>query len=219
MQSGSEKKAFVFYCALAAGIMLSMAGFAHGDIVRVDLYGEVTSVVDPAGLLGGQVNILDAITGFYRFDTSALDTNPLITEGEYQQTTPGCGISLNINGMLFASEPQNMNILIKVINDTDSKDSYLFSSTLNLPAVGGLEVSPIRWQLEDRACTALSSDALVAVTPGQWESNFLEITFRGAGSGGRIKADIYYTEVVPEPASVLIISLGFLFIGGRRGVH
>lgn len=191
----------------------------RGDIVRVDLYGEVNSVIDPAGLLGGQVSVLDAVTGFYRFDTSTPDSKPLNSnEGEYQQTTPGCGISLNINGMLFTSNPnpQNMNFLIKVINDTDSNDRYLVSSTVNLPTAGGLEVSFIRWQLEDGTRTALSSDALVAATQGQWGSNVLEITFRGGGGGGRIVADISYAEIVPEPATVLMISFGFLFIGRRR---
>jgi len=216
MQSGSEKKAVVFYCALAAGILLSMGGYARGDIAKVDLYGEVTSIVDQAGLLGGQDNVGNEITGWYRFDTSTPDSNPLTTEGDYQQTTPLCGISLNINGMLFASQPQNMNFLIKVINDTSSKDSYLLSSTFNLPAAGDLEVSSIRWQLDDSTSSALSSDALVPVTPWQWGSSVLDITCRGAGGVARIEAIIPYTEVVPEPASALMISLGFLLIGRRR---
>jgi hypothetical protein len=220
MQAGSEKKAIVFYCALAAvGIFLTIGGNARGDIVRVNLNGEVTSVVDPAGLLGGQVSVLDAVTGFYRFDTSTPDGKPLNSnEGEYQQTTQGCGISLNINVMSFTSNPnpENMNFLIKVINDTDSNDSYMLSSTSNLPTDGGLAVSSIHWQLDDSTCTALSSDALVAATPGQWGYNILDITFRGAGGGGRIEAIITYTESVPEPASVLTITFGILFIGGRR---
>jgi len=242
MQSGSEKKTVVFYCALAAtrrtddrGRMMEnrpvlfvfcllssvfcflfFAGNARGDIVKVDLYGEVTSIVDQAGLLGGQVNVGNEITGWYRFDTSTPDSKPLTTEGDYQQTTPLCGISLNINGMLFASQPTNMDFLIKVINDTSSKDSYLLSSTSNLPTAGGLEVSSIHWQLDDSTCSALSSDALVAAIPQQWESNVLDITCRGAGGAARIKAIIPYTEVVPEPASALMISLGFLLIGRRR---
>jgi hypothetical protein len=216
MQFGSEKKALVFYCALAAiSIFLTVGSNARGDIIRVDLHGEVTSVVDPAGLLGGQINVYDEITGFYRFDTSTLDTNPLITEGDYQQASAGCGISLNINGMLFASVTENMDFLIRVINDTDSEDGYFMSSTLNVPT-NGLMVNSIRWQLEDGTGTALSSDALVAVTPWQWGGNILEITFRGVGGGGRIEAFITDTEIVPEPASALMFSVGALFIGLRR---
>jgi hypothetical protein len=216
--SGRSAVTSVFWLLFLIIGLLFFANNARGDIVRVNLNGEVTSVVDPAGLLGGQVNVIDAVTGFYRFDTSTPDSKPLNSnEGEYQQT-PGCGISLDIGGMLFASNPnpQSMNFLIKVINDTDSNDSYLLSSTVNLPIAGGLAVSSIHWQLEDKTCSALCSDALVAATPGQWDYNVLDITFRGAGGAGRIEAIITYTESVPEPASVLTITLGILFIGGRR---
>jgi len=218
MRFGSEKRAIVFYCALAAaGIFLTIGGNARGDIIRVDMNGEVISVVDPMGLLGGQISVYDEMTGFYRFDTSTPDSEPLNSnQGDYQQTTAGCGISLNINGMLFASVTENMDVLIRVINDTDSKDSYLLNSTVNLPVAGDVTISSIRWQLEDGTGTALSSDALVAATPWQWGSNVLEITFRGAGGGGRIEAFISYTEVVPEPASALMFSAGALFIGLRR---
>ena len=101
--------------------------------------------------------------------------------------------------------------MIKVINDTDSKDNYLLSSTSNL-LTNGLTVNSIRWQLEDGTGTVLSSDALVAATQWQWSSNVLEITFRGAGGAGR-------TEIVPEPASALMFSVGALFIGLRRKTH
>jgi hypothetical protein len=118
--------------------------------------------------------------------------------------------------MLFASNTQNMDFLIKVINDTDSKDSYLLSSTSNLPTGGGLEISSIRWQLEDGTGTVLSSDALVGATPGQWGSNVLEITFRGAGGGGRIVAFITDTEIVPEPMTILLFMAGLPFFFRRE---
>ena len=120
--------------------------------------------------------------------------------------------------MLFASDSENTDFLIKVINDTDSKDNYLLSSTSNL-LTNGLTVNSIRWQLEDGTGTVLSSDALVAATQWQWSSNVLEITFRGAGGAGRIGAIISDTEIVPEPASVLMFSAGALFISLRRKTH
>jgi hypothetical protein len=221
MQSGSEKKAIVFYCALAAGILLSVGGYARGDIVTMGISGYVSSIGGQQGALPEAVNLYDVISGYYIYETTAIDTNPSLTEGDYDYRSSPFGISLNLNGMIFASNPQNVDFQIVINNDYKGTDSYILNSNNNLPLSNGTTVTQCRWELNDNTASALSNDLLISPDSvwGNWQNNILTITCRGAGVGVRIEANITdakVTEIVPEPASVLMILSGFLFIGRRK---
>ncbi|MGA2172657.1 MAG: PEP-CTERM sorting domain-containing protein [Sedimentisphaerales bacterium] len=215
----SKQKALVLYCAcISAGIVLSAGGVARGDIIQIEITGQVTSVDDRAGALAGKIKSGNTITGWYIYDSGTPDSNPLSTEGDYEHNVEPFGITLNIGGFLFASNPQDTDFLITVTNDYSSKDSYQLSSTNNLPLPSGVEVSQIWWQLNDYTATALDNDAIPLGAPvlTDWQRNNLSIT---CGSNGTTRIGATITDawlVVPEPASALIITLGIALMASRR---
>jgi hypothetical protein len=218
MPFDSKKKALVLYCAcMVGGIVLSAGGAARGDTAKIEIIGQVTYVDDRAGVLAGQINSGDAITGWYKYDSGTPDSNPLATEGDYEHHVQPFGVTLNIGGLLFASDPQNVDFLIKVINDYGSMDSYLLSSANNLPLPGGIEVPQIWWQLNDYTATALDNDAipLTAPVPADWQGNNLRINC-GSGGASRIGVTITDAWLVPEPTSALTMALGATIISLRR---
>jgi hypothetical protein len=222
MPFGSYKRVLIPPSVWVAGLIVLLAGgVAHGALVTIGITGNVTFVADPAGVLDGQINAGYIITGSYMYDSSTTDTNPSSAIGDYQFNTSPFGISLNIGGLLFASNPADVDFLIKVSNDYNSKDSFLLSSANNLPLPigGGVTVAPIRWQLEDDTGTALNNDALPLTAPmlEDWQSvNALSITCRSSAGGARIEGTITDAYLIPEPASAVVLSLGSLFIGLRR---
>ena len=89
----------VFLCLLSA-----FGGRCSGALVTVSISGWVTSVEDSAGAFGGEIFVGEEITGFYKYDSAALDSNPSNTIGDYKYDTSPFGISLNIGEMLFDME-------------------------------------------------------------------------------------------------------------------
>jgi hypothetical protein len=225
MQSGSEKKSFAFYCTLAAvAIFLSAAGNARGDIVTMEISGYVTNLIGQQSVLPETINLYDQISGTYKYGTTAVDKNPSLSTGDYEFKSAPFGISLNLDGMIFASNPQNVDFLIEINNDYNGKDSYIINSGNNLPLSNGTAVAPIRWELNDNTAIALSNDGLISPDSvwRYWQDKTLAITCRGAGGVLRIEANITdatVKEIVPEPATVTMVSIGFLLIGKRRRTH
>jgi hypothetical protein len=219
MSFDSKKKTLVLYCAcIAVGIVLSAGGAARGNIVQIEITGQVTSVDDRAGALAGKIKSGNTITGWYMYDSGTPDSNPLSTEGDYEHYVEPFGITLNISGFLFASNPGDVDFLIQVTNDSSSKDSYVLNSTNNLPLSSGAAVSQISWQLNDYTTTALDNDTIPLGAPvlADWQRNNISII---CGSSGTTRIGATITDawlVVPEPASALIITLGIALIASRR---
>ena len=120
----------------------------------------MTYVDDRDEVLGGQIEANDIFVGSYIYDPFLPDSNPLAGVCDYEHSSSPYGITLNINGLVFASNPQDVHFLIEVNNDYGSTDHYMISSTSNLP-MGGVEVSQILWQLIDYDASVLTSDALI----------------------------------------------------------
>ncbi len=220
MLFGREQKVFVLRAACVGGLIVLLAGGgARGVLVAVGITGEVTYVVDRANVLGGQINTGDIFTGWYRYDSSTSDSDPGSTVvGCYEYHNSPFGIFLSIGGFTFASNPQDMDFVIVLCNDDDSKDRYLLSSTGNLP-LDGVEVSQILWQLIDDDASVLTSDALIAPVPisGDWDKNNFRIDCSGGAT--RIGAKITDAQFVPEPTAVLLWGLGAVVLCRRRAGH
>jgi hypothetical protein len=220
MSFGREKKVFILRAACVAGLIVLLAGrSARGAIVSVEIIGQVTYVDDRDEVLGGQIQANDIFVGSYSYDPFLPDSNPLAGVGEYEHLSSPFGITLNINGLLFASNPQDVHCLIELYNDYGSTDRYMISSTSNLP-VDGVEVGQILWQLNDSNCTALNSDALLMTAPvlSDWQSNNFRITCGNDGAtriGGTI-TDAYTVYVVPEPTTVILMGFGAVVLCRRR---
>lgn len=194
---------------------------AKASLVIVQITAEVDRVDDPFGYLGGKIKVGDTITGMYTYDLSTLDSNPSPQGADYVYRNEPSGIFLRVGGFEFKSDPLTLDFVIEIINDHFSgglSDIYLLISYSNLPLSNGSAVGGISWTLEDTTGKALSSDALPTSAPflNDWGFNFLNF---GGGTraqsfaiGGRVTS----AEIIPEPATILLLSAWVLLLRKRK---
>ncbi len=183
---------------LAITLLLGLAcspATASGARVRVDITATVRVVDDPENILNNAVAPGDTVTGTYTYDSSAVDSNPLLQVADYRYTTAPNGIRLTINGLSFATDPANVDLIIELADNYQERDNFVLISYNNLFAVsapGPVVSNIISWQLDDPTQTALSSVALPRRPPvlADWQSIFgLDISSFG-DSQFHIRADV-----------------------------
>jgi hypothetical protein len=95
----------VMSCALGIGA-------AHANPFTVHLSAHVTSVDDPAGLLG-TVAVGQAATGLYRYDTSMTNNVPGGPIGNYRQTSAGqAAVRIGLGSLVFQSNSRGISISV-----------------------------------------------------------------------------------------------------------
>jgi hypothetical protein len=184
-----------------------------GQQITIAITAEVAGVTDKYGHLEGKIHVGDAVTGTYTYDSLTSDSNPSSTVGEYYHYSPPAGISLECGGLIFRTDPTNVDFLVSAGNNYSlGEDSYLLRSYHNLPLSNGTLVDYIEWQLDDSTGLALSSDALPLTAPNltDWDYDWgLSITGPGCGSDYfGIVADITSVALIPEPATLLLLIFG-----------
>ena len=173
--------------ALVAGLAWNPASGSCAQI-RIEITATVSLVDDLDNLLDNRVAPGDIITGFYTYNSFAVDSNPLPEVGDYRYNTAPNGIRLNVNGLRFGTNPANVDFLLEVVNNYQNLDNYVVISYNNLFAVsamGEFVTNTIDWQLDDPTQTALSSAALPRTAPvlSNWQSIFgLSISSMGDDS-------------------------------------
>ncbi len=203
-----------FAAIFALITVLFSAPSAQAEWITIEISGSVTDVVDMG--LGNNFHFGDPVSGTYTFDSTTPYSYTPQGDGYWHYTAPA-GVSLNINGFNFQTNPDSVYFLITVVNDNLGTDSYAIQSDVNL-SFNGDPVSTIAWYLHDSTGTALSSDALPLITTSdltKWDTNMLDIqVFKSL-----IRAEITSAEVVPEPASAVLLGLGAAFLASRRKRH
>jgi hypothetical protein len=184
-----------------------VAGFpmkAAAETITIAITAEVSEVSDPGGYLGGAINVGDVITGTYVYESTTPDTNSFPTVGDYWHTTAPFGITLNAGGIVFRTDPNNVNFIVEIVNDhgIPARDNYLLRSYKNIfdRAVPSERENHIAWQLDDPTLSALTSEALPTVPPvlSAWQSIFgLTIESRSSyNTGFFIRAHVTSAERV-----------------------
>lgn len=152
--------------ALFAGLAVLLPGKAMAYPITIDIEAVVRDLSDVGDLLGGTIDVGSLITGSYTYESTAPDNNDFPGVSDYWHSTLPYGITLNSGGHTFATDPDNVQFLVEIVNDHYSGyDNYVLHSYKNLELAGGIEVNHISWQLDDPTMTALSSDELPSGAP------------------------------------------------------
>lgn len=219
--------------AMAVIALLTPAVPARAAIITYEFEAQVSLVVDPGNLLGSGITPGTTFTGRYVFDSATPDQNGSPTIGTYRALTPPSGISMDVGGFTFATDPANVSTLIEVDNQPN-RDAYLFRSFTHLPISQTLKPFSISLQLDDLTGTAFNSDALPLVPPNlALFTQFFGLTVEG-GRIGANEADpdfifrstlLSLREVptapdapeVPEPGTLLLMMTGGVGLVSRLG--
>jgi hypothetical protein len=135
-------------------------------IVGIKIVAKVDSVNDPNNLLGGVIHVNDTIKGKYVYDTGIPDSDPDTTQGHYKFTSTSCRFEVTAGGLVFKTNPSNMDYNIDISNNHISNwDEISVLSLNNLQLDNGMLVTIIQWDLVDYNGTALDSDALPTTAP------------------------------------------------------
>ena len=193
---------------------------AEATLMTIAIEAVVDDVQDPDNYLNGRIQIGDVITGTYTYDTDTPDSNPSIYIGMYEHHTSPYGIKLTIGDFVFQSDPGNIDFLVSVGNAGGpyERDNYLIRSYNNLGLYDDvpIPINHIMWQLDDESASAVSSDALPVTPPmlDDWESVFgLRIS---ADRMWGIDATVTSVELIPEPATLLLLSFGGTILARTR---
>ena len=141
--------------------------------VTIVISAQVAEVYDATGLLNGQVQVGDTVTGQYTYDLLTPNTSSHPQVGDYWHYEPPNGLVVQVSGLIFQTDPDHIEFLVELV-DNHNADNYLVRSYRNLPLSRGVLVRHIAWQLDDPSMTALSTIALPAIEPdlADWQSIF-----------------------------------------------
>jgi hypothetical protein len=185
---------------------------AQATLITIQIEGVVDSVRDEGNYLEGKIKPGNIITGFYTYESTTPDSNPIPQVADYLHHAVPCGISLTVGGFDFKTDPANVDFLVEIINDYTSgglQDNYGLISYNNLPLSNGVSVDSIYWRITDLSATALSSTELLTIAPvlDDWQTNILNISgYRTFGIWGHV------TSAIPEPATISLLGLGLLLL-------
>jgi hypothetical protein len=205
----------------ARGILLSalavfamMVSCGRAELITIAIEADISAVSDPCGHLEGKISSGGFLTGYYIYDLSTLDTDPSPSTGVYWQSNPICGMFLSAGGFRFDTNAVDVHYLVGVENNLSSKDKYLVESFNNLDLSNGVKLGDMFWQLEDSTMLALDSDALPTDAPdlNAWDENYLYITGGPRGMEFSFSAEVTSVTVVPEPATIALISAGLCIL-------
>jgi len=185
-------------------------------LITIEIEAVVDSVWDESNYLEGKIESGDVITGFYVYESTTPDSSPLDpVQGNYWHYAAPAGIALTAGGFNFMTDPFSIAFHVAIRNDIppEGGDSYAIVSYSNLPLFNGVRVDEILWSLKDPTGTAFSRDALPTTSPvlGQWGETLL----RMHGERGGYIVDAHVTSAVPEPVTIILLSMGGLFLRKR----
>ena len=236
MRSVFLKNALIFLGLLAAFLPVSPA---QGAPISIDITAEISRIDDSDAFLDGAIDVGDILHGTYIYETTTADTNASSEVGDYRHTTAPFGITLEVNGYLFRTDPDNVDFLVELCNDHhNNHDAYLLRSYKNLfdisvplgdPIFSWSRDNHIHWQLDDflthTALASTAGTALPTMPPvlSDWPHNSLTISSQQYFGGSQyffISADVTSAVLsptsAPEPTTMILLGLGLVSLAGVR---
>jgi hypothetical protein len=193
-------------------VLALSAATTNATVVTIELTGEITEVAF-SKWGNTEIRVGDQITGFYTYDTEAYDENPLPTVGRYRYSSPPCGITLTVNGLLFQSDPGNVDFYVKVFNDFPgdpfTTDRFYISSERN-EEVSGVPITFISWQLDDRTGTIFTSTSIPSSPPALEAFDWQGLYILGPRGSALLIGRVTSVTQVPEPMTLLFLAAGAL---------
>lgn len=199
-------------------VVIVAVSTTQATLIEIAITAEVTDVYDPEDFhLEGNVKIGDTITGSYKYDSDATDTNPSSSGGLYEFTQSPCGIFLEAGGLFFKTDPSDTYFLVSIGDDTPPnafRDTFNITSYSNLSLSNDVPVGNISWQLIDYSATAFINDSLPLLPPVLENWDFNDLFIEGGMRSGdfMIHGEVTSAVLIPEPASIIFIGLGCLGI-------
>ncbi len=176
--------------------------------------GEVTSVRDDNGLLGGAVNAGTPFSGAYTFDSLTPDGDPHPSRGLYENAITG--FSGSVGGLSFFG-PVGSDSTIDIQNDwlIPPSDEYVLS--LDTTFVGHQLGTLLG--LYDITGQPLSSDELsfVPPDPALFEYPVFILSDSSEVLGLGLTGNLTSLTLVPEPSTLITLGSGAWLVSRRRG--
>lgn len=220
------------------GLLLAGSGsIASAAIVDVAFQARVDRVRDPGSLLGGAIALGDMIAGRYVYDTTAPDSSPIVTIGDYWYSSPPNGMHMAVGGFVFETDPTDARFLVEVADNhwSPPEDAFVIRSYHHVPvAAGDLVIDNLSWQLGDPTASTMASTALPTAAPrlGDWTRNVIDITGchvevsigHSCQSGygldfhiqGHVTAVADRIQPMPEPGSLVLMAIGLAMTAAPR---
>jgi hypothetical protein len=186
---------------LTALVFCLVLGVVEADIITVQVTAEITQFEDNGGYFDGSISVGTLLTMTYSYDTEV--SGIAVSSGlEYEQFAPNL-INISIGNYEF----QNSGSFFLYI-ENGVIDQFQLGATVES---GSLPESNLSMMLYDTDGTALSTDLLPEINYNlnDWYGFDIDI------DGGRefsIEMDIKSISIIPEPATIFILSIGGLFV-------
>lgn len=197
-------------------VLCFCSGAVWADLITISITAHVDYVEDTENVLGGTIRIGDFINGEYRYDTVPSEFYINSYTGSYKYYCAPSGLSLNINGIAFKTNPNDIFFHLWIENEHCNTDMYMIYVNNILPLENGTEVYQVSWKLSNHSYsdgTLITNVALPVTAPtlNGWQMNRLEIY----GNGFNIRAHVISAQVTPEPATIALFALGGILFRKR----
>jgi hypothetical protein len=211
------------YFAYSILFLLSFSNMVYADYVTFNFTGTVTSVDTQ---LSGQFNTSQTLSGFYTFDSNTADIDADFNIGNYLKSLISLSVTIGNYTATLGLTPFNWITVWNYdpIDGVPFIDAYsVRSDKMTGNSINGLD--PIQFVLTfyDTTHNMINSDDLPLLPPNipnyrhSWNLGFAQIDTPGTRAD--VFGEITSLTLVPEPATILLISFGLIgLIGARKKI-
>ncbi|MGB2985012.1 MAG: hypothetical protein WBE26_03940, partial [Phycisphaerae bacterium] len=192
---------------LGTVVLMALVGTARASPVTFEFAGEITSVEDLTGVLGGAVSVGSLFSGSYTFESTTGPTSP--GGGFYADAITA--VSGQVGDLDFLG-PLEFNNFLLIADDVpeSGSDQYLVRAAVELLG----EITGFSMTFVDSTGTIFSSSALPLFPPPLELFDSSEFKLSASSETFILIGEV--TALVPEPATLVLLSIGVSIIAKGR---